>query len=234
MAELRSFIIGVTIAGAVLLVAGLAFGLFGGDSGSPSVRLLGTPPPTRTPPPAATRNPNEFTPIPPTATSQAPVGQETPGTGETPNPIQTATPTLEVAPTAVATAAPQVNPVQVYVDTANQYTPGLVAQIEYLIGNVSAPNIGSSDWRNFTVKSAQNIQALAGGLAGISTPACVASAHGQLVASANQASSAAGQVIAAVNANDAGAASATAGALGASRDAINSAVGAVSVAVGAC
>ena len=228
MAELRSFIIGVTIAGLVLLVAGLAFGLFSDDSsGSPSVRLLGTPPATRTPAPAATRDPSEFTPVAPTATSEAPAetpGAETPATGETPGGIQTATPTLEVAPTAEATPEPEVNTVAVYVDTANQYTPGLVGQIDYLIGNVNAPNITSEEWRNFTLDSAQTVQGLAAALAGVAAPACASDAHGTLVAAANQASVSAGQVIAAVNAINASAATAASGGLGAARDAINGAV----------
>jgi len=229
VAELRSFIIGVTVAGAVLLIGGLAFGLFGDDtSGSPSVRLLGTPPATRTPAPAATRDPSEFTPVPPTSTSGVPAGG-TPGAGETPGGIQTATPTLEVAPTVEATEVPPVvNPVSEYVASANQYAPPLLAQVEYLIGNANAPAIASQDWRTFTLESAQNIQALAGALAGLAAPGCVSGAHGTLVAAANQASAAAGQVIAGVNANDAAAVSAAAGGLGASRDLVGAAVTEVS------
>ena len=244
MAELRSFIIGVTIAGALLLFAGLAFGLFGSDSsGSPSVRLLGTPPATRTPAPGATRSPSEFTAVVPTETPAVPAGEtptvpagETPATGETPSAIQTATPTLEVAPTEAATAAPtatpQVNETGAYIDSANQYTPALVAQVEYLISNVNAPSVNDPSWQAFTLESAQNIQGLAAGLAGISAPACVSAAHGSLVAAANQASASAGGVIAAVQAGDAGAASAAGGGLVAARDAINGAVATVSSTVG--
>lgn len=238
MAELRSFIIGVTIAGAVLLVAGLAFGLFSSGSGdSPSVRLLGTPPATRTPAPAATRSPSELTPVPPTATSGIPAGETpangtpangTPAVSPTESPIQTATPTLGVAPTAVATPTPATNPVVVYVDTANQYTPSLVSQVDYLIGNVNAPAMSDANWRNYTTQSAQNIENLAANLASISAPACVSSAHGSLVAAANQASAAAAQVIAAINANDTGSLQATSGPLSNARDAINVAVTKVS------
>jgi hypothetical protein len=229
VAELRSFIIGVTIAGAVLLIGGLAFGLFGEDSsGSPSVRLLGTPPATRTPPPAATRDPSQLTPVPPTPTSQVPASGS-PGAATTPSTIQTATSTLEVAPTLEPTETPPpVDPVVEYVDTANQYTPALLAQIEYLISNAAAPNVAAPDWRSFTLESAQNLQSLAGALAGLSAPACVSAAHGSLIAAANQASSAAGQVIAAVNANDAAAVSAAGGALAAARDLVGSAVTEVS------
>ncbi|HEX5140032.1 MAG TPA: hypothetical protein VFX19_03745, partial [Dehalococcoidia bacterium] len=49
MAELRSFIIGVTIAAVVLGIAAVAFGAFDGDNGgSPSVTVLGTATPART------------------------------------------------------------------------------------------------------------------------------------------------------------------------------------------
>ena len=236
MAELRSFIIGVTIAGAILLVGGLALGLFGGDSsGSPSVRLLETPPATRTPPPAATRDPSELTPVPENPTSEVPAGDDTPVAGETPDAIQTATPTLEVAPTVADPSAaeptatpPSTDPVVEYVNGANQYTPALLAQIEYLLGNASAPNVAAEDWRTFTLESAQNLQALAGSLAGLSAPGCVSGAHGSLAAAANEASAAAGQVIAGVEANDAAAVSAAAGSLGTARDLVGGAVTEVS------
>jgi hypothetical protein len=244
MAELRSFIIGVTIAGIVLVFAGLVFGVFGSSGGnSPSVRLLGTPPATRTPAPATTRSPSEFTPVVPTAISQLPPA-ETPGEGtpaaETPlpgvptSPLQspTPTPTLEVAPTAAPTATPQTNEVTVYVDSANQYTPSLVAQIEYLIGNTSAPAVGDPSWKSFTLESAQYVQGLAGSLASIPAPACVASAHGGLVAAANQASAAASQVAAAVNADNPGAVTSAGAGLAGARDAINSAVADVSATIG--
>jgi hypothetical protein len=240
VAELRSFIIGVTIAGIVLLVAGLAFGLFGDDSsGSPSVRLLGTPPATRTPPPAATRDPSQITPV---ATVETPVvvpGGETTvaGTvpaGETPGGIATATATLEVAPTEAPTATPEVNTVQVYIDEANAYTPGLVAQLDYLIGRTGSPDVGNEGWRNDVLVSAQDIQTRASVLAGIAAPGCVAGAHGTLVAAANQASSAAGAAASAASAQDAGAASAASGSLGDARSAVNSAVGEVSAAIGGC
>jgi hypothetical protein len=240
VAELRSFLVGVVIAGVVLLLAGIAFGLFGGDSnGSPSVRLLGTPPATRTPAPPATRNPSEFTPVVPVDTvapagGGTPAAGQTPAGGETPNPIQTATATLEVAPTAAATTAPAVNEVQVYVDTANQYTPALVAQLTYLAGNASAPNLASTDWVNFTLESAQSVQTLASAVAGISAPACLSSPHSALVAAANQASGAAGQVIAAVTATDANGVSASAGAVTSARDAVDSAVSTISAAIPAC
>jgi hypothetical protein len=122
----------------------------------------------------------------------------------------------------------------VYVDSANSYTPGLVAQIEYLIGNVNAPNVNSAEWRTFTLVAAQSVQGLAGAAAGTPAPGSVATPHAGLAAAVNQASSAAGAVIAAVNANDAGADQATAGALSSARSAIDSAVGSVSAAVGAC
>ncbi len=232
----------------MLLIAGLAFGLFSDNgSGSPSVRLLGTPPATRTQAPATTRSPSELTPVLPTATSAVPGGEtpgaetpgaetpgaETPATGDTPSPIQTATPTLEIAPTAAATATPtpQVNDVANYVDAANQYTPGLVTQIDYVVGNVNAPNITSADWRNFTIEAAQNIQGLAASLGSLAAPACVSAEHGSLVAAANQASASAGEIIAAINANNANAATTAGGGLAAARDSINGAVGAVSNAV---
>jgi hypothetical protein len=235
VAELRSFIIGVTIAGLFLLVGGLAFGLFGDDtSGSPSVRLLGTPPATRTPPPATTRDPSELTPVPPSATSET-ATTGTQAAGNTPSAIQTATPTLEVAPTAdvePTEAPPVVDPVDDYIAAANQYAPALLAQIEYLLGNASAPNITATDWRTFTLESAQNIQALAGALAGIAAPGCVSGAHGSLVAAANEASAAAGQVAAGVNANDAAAVGAATGPLGAAQSLVGGAVTEVSNTLG--
>lgn len=261
MAELRSFVIGVAIAGALLLAAGLAFGLFSGDSsGSPSVRLLGTPPATRTPAPAATRPPTEFTPVTPanngappidTPTEQTPAG-ENPNGSQQPEPTQppvtepTATPTLEIAPTQVPTEVPTEEPTEVptespstnelvaYVDSANEYTPPLVANIEYLVGNVNAPNMADESWRTFTQDAATTIQGLAGSLASLYAPDCVSSAHGTLVAAANQASAAAGTVIAAVEAEDSVAAAGAGGSLVSARDSINSAVATVSAAVASC
>ena len=237
----------------MLLIAGLAFGLFGDDSsGAPSVRLLGTPPATRTPAPPATRDPSQFTPIAPSPTpseptgatgaattpgaetpeaGETPAGGETPAATETPSLIQTATPTptLEIAPTeAPPTPTPDVNTALAYVDEANQYTPALVAQLDYLIGNVNAPNITSSEWRDFTLQSAQAIQGVAASLSGVVAPGCVAGPHSSLVAAAGQASAAAGEVIAAVNSNNASAATAAAGSLSAARDGINSAVANIS------
>lgn len=217
-----------------MLLGGLALGLFGDDSsGSPSVRFFGTPPATRTPAPPATRDPSEFTPIPSSPTSQAAPAGTQPGEGPTgsgtQNPIMTATPTLEVAPTAEPTPTPPtIDPVVEYVDSANQYTPALLAQVEYLIGNASAPNLQAEDWRNFTLESAQTLQSLAASLGSLPAPGCVSGSHGTLVAAANQASAAAGQIAAGVNANDAAAVSAAAGALSAARDQLGAAVTEVS------
>jgi hypothetical protein len=226
VAELRSFIVGVTIAGALLLAGGLAFGLFDGDSsGSPSVTHLVTPPPTRTPEPPATRNPSEFTPVP---TSQLPV-VASPNSGNVPNPTPTATPTLEVAPTAVPTATPpSIDPVVEYVDTANQYTRDLFAQIEYLIGNASAPNLDAEDWRSFTLESTQSVMSLAGGLAVLPAPACVSGAHETLAGAANQAVAAASQLAAAVDGDDEPGVSAAGAALSTARNLIVDAVTEVS------
>lgn len=274
MAELRSFLVGIVIAGLVLLVAAAAFGAFGSDSdGSPSVRLLGTPPPTRTPPPAATRDPSQFTPVAPQETSQPPT-EGTVGAGGTPdpeNPIQTATPPpQEVVPTeappvvvptdpppvviptepppVVVPTEPPVIPtepppptqdpnaglVDAYISEANSYTPGLLGQLEYLAGIASGPQIGDTAWEGFATDSANTIQGLAGSLAALSPPGCLANAHVEMASAASLASGAAGQVVAGIQAADSGTVTAAAGGLAGARDAVNAAVASANSAVAAC
>ena len=200
MAELRSFVLGVVLAGVVLGFAAVVFGAFGeGSSKTPSVVLLTTPTPAETTPASATGVSAANTPVAPQNTQPpAPSPTSPPPATPTPAPTNTAPPQPTVAPT----ATPSVSPSQVYVVGAAPVVNGLVSQVSYLIERANAPALEDSTWQQFTNQAAQNVQTLAAQANSLSAPACLASAHATLVQGANAANAAANQLLAAAAAGN--------------------------------
>lgn len=178
MAELRSFLIGVVVAGVLLGIVALALGAFSGEGEeAPTARLLGSPAPSVTP--RATEGPDIV--VPTVAPTEVPLPTQTP-VPESPTPQPTPTP--EPQPTA--------DPVSLYLAVAQPAVADLDAQMGYVIGQGSQ-NPGGS------IQSAQIIKDKAAQLQSASPPACLASAHDTLVQAAVAASAAADQLIAALN-----------------------------------
>jgi hypothetical protein len=213
VAELRSFIIGVTIAAAVLAVAYVAFGMGGDDGGSPTIRQLTTPPvttnrtttPTNTRPPGTTTTPSGTTQ--PTQAVAATQPAANPTATRTAVPIATATTAPAATQPPAATATPAGTNATAYKTTLNS----LIAQVDYARGVSASPHPTDANWKQNATLAAQNIQALASSLTSAPPPSCAASVHGSVTSGANTAKSAAGALISAANAGDAGAASATSG-----------------------
>jgi hypothetical protein len=185
VAELRSFLIGVIVAGVLLGIVAVALGAFSGDdSPTTSARLLdGT---EATPTPSAV--PDVGTTALPTL---APTTQPSPTPAEEPS----AEPTEE--PTDTPEPEPTTDPVDLYLAIVQPIVGDLDANIAYVIGQGSQNPSGST-------QAANTIKDLAGRMNAASPPACLSSAHATLVQAANEASAAADQLIAALGASDSG------------------------------
>jgi hypothetical protein len=211
VAELRSFLIGVVVAGVLLGIVAIALGAFSDDDGPRvAARLLTSP----------TAG----------ATTQATSGPET-------TVIPTLAPTTQPSPTAEATEAPGAEPTAAPTDTpepeptadpVNQYLAviqpivgDLDVNIEYVIGQGSANPSGST-------QAANTILGLAGRMGAASPPACLSSANATLVQGANEAAAAANQLIAALSASDSGATQAALSAMGVARNTLGQGAAAVS------
>ena len=192
MAEIRSFVVGVVVAGVLLGIVALALGAFGGDSeGSPTARLLGTPPASSTV--RATQRP-ATTALPTTVATRPP----SPTVAAT-SPATTPTPQTTAAATSTPKPQPTQNPVTAYVNAASPVVTDLVSQIDYLVGQGTGNPSGST-------LAAGTVKGLAGRLQGIAAPACLSAGHGTLTQGAGAAGSAADQLITALgNSNDAAA-----------------------------
>jgi hypothetical protein len=183
VAELRSFLIGVVVAGVLLGIVALALGAFsGGDSDPVAARLLGSPVATATS--AVTPGP-ETTALP----TLAPTTQPSPTPTEGPPPEPTEAPTNTPAP------EPTVDPISAYVGLVSPYVSDLLAQIDYMIGQGSANPTGSTQSAGIVKERATQLQNL-------SPPACLSSAHGTLSTGAGNASAAADQLIAALSSSN--------------------------------
>lgn len=188
MAEIRSFVIGIVVAGVLLGIVALALGAFGGDSeGSPTARLLGTPPASATV--RATQRP-ATTALPTTVATRPP----SPTVAAT-SPATTPTPQVTAAATSTPKPQPTQNPVTVYANAASPLVTDMIAQIDYLVGQGTA-NPGGS------LQSAAIVKEKAGQLQSIVAPACLTSAHGTLKQGAAGAGQTADQLIAALNASN--------------------------------
>jgi hypothetical protein len=186
VAELRSFLIGVVVAGVLLGIVALALGAFSGNDNNGAVaRLLTTP--------AAS---------PTVRSTQGPDTTVLPTLAPTTQPSPTATPTPEaaeptVAPTNTPAPQPTVDPVSAYVSLVSTYVGDLDAQIDYLAGQGNANPTGST-------QSAGVVKDRAALLQNVSPPACLSAAQGTLAQGAGEASAAADQLIAALASSDAG------------------------------
>lgn len=188
MAEIRSFIVGVVVAGVLLGIVAVALGAFSSEGEeSPTARLLGTPP--ASPTVRATQRP--ATTALPTVAATRPVSPTAAATSPATSPTAQAT----AAPTNTTAPQPTANPATAYANAVAVAVPDLGAQIDYIASTGSSNPSGSTQAAN-TVKS------LAARILGLSAPACLSTAHATLTQGANSASSAADQVIAALGASN--------------------------------
>ncbi len=194
MAEIRSFIVGIVVAGVLLGIVAIALGAFSSEGEeSPTARLLGTPP--ASPTARATQRP-ATTALPTTA----PTRQPSPTVSAT-NPATS--PTSQATAAASATPAPQptANPVTAYVSAASIIVTDLGAQLDFLIGAGSSNPSGST-------QAAGTVKSLADRLQGLSAPACLSSAQSTLSQGAGTANTGADQLIAALGSSNQAAVSA--------------------------
>ena len=214
MAELRSFLIGIIVAGVVLGIIALALGAFGGDSeGAPTARVIGTPLASATA--KATQRP-VTTALPTTVATRLAsptVAATTPATTPTTQPTA-------AAATSTPKPQPTANPVTAYVNAASPVVTDLVAQIDYLVGQGTANPSGST-------QAAATVKSLAARLQGIAAPACLSAGHGTLTQGAGSASSAADQLIAALGASNNAAAQTALGNLSAAKATLNQGAAAI-------
>jgi hypothetical protein len=188
VAEIRSFIVGVVVAGVLLGIVAVALGAFSSEGEeSPTARLLGTPP--ASPTVRATQRP--ATTALPTVAATRPVSPTAAATSPATSPTAQAT----AAPTNTTAPQPTANPATAYANAVAVAVPDLGAQIDYIASTGSSNPSGSTQAAN-TVKS------LAARILGLSAPACLSTAHATLTQGANSASSAADQVIAALGASN--------------------------------
>lgn len=214
MAEIRSFLIGIVVAGVVLGIIALALGAFGGDSeGSPTAKLLpGSL--TASPTVRATQRP-ATTALPTTAATRAASPTVAATTATTPTPQSTTS-----AATSTPKPQPTANPVTAYVNAASPAVSDLVAQIDYLVGQGTANPTGST-------QAAGTVKSLAARLQGISAPACLSAGHATLTQGAGAASAAADQLIAALGASNNSAAQTALGNLSAAKTTLNQGAAAI-------
>jgi hypothetical protein len=200
MAELRSFVIGVVVAAALLGFSALVFGAFGESDGKkPSVVLLATPEAAETAQLSATGVSTSITVVPaPNTQGAAPSPTSPPPASPTPAPTNTPAP----QPTPVATATPAVSASQAYILAAAPVVNGLVSQVSYLIERANTPSVDDLTWQQFTGQAVQNVRTLAGQANALSVPSCLASAHATLIQGANGANSAADRLAAAAAAGN--------------------------------
>jgi hypothetical protein len=193
LAEIRSFVVGVVVAGVLLGIFAIALGAFSGEGEeSPTARLLGTPPASATA--RATQRP-ATTALPTVAATRPP-----PTVSATSAPATS--PTVQATAAATNTPAPQptANPVTAYVSAASVYVTDLGAQIDYVAGQGSANPSGST-------ASAGIIKEKAAAIQGLNPPACLSSADATLTQGASAAATAADQLIAALSASNSAAVS---------------------------
>ena len=211
MAELRSFFIGVVVAGVLLGLVAIALGAFSGDSSDPiAARLLGSPVATSTP---------RVTPGP--ATTALPTLAPTTQPSATPDDAPTTEPTEPAAePTNTPLPQPTADPVAVFVATIQPIAGDFDANIAFVIGQGSANPTGST-------QAANTIKDLAARMAAASPPACLVSAHDTLTQGANQAAAAADQLIAALSTNNSGLVQAAISSFGTAQGTLNAGSAAV-------
>jgi hypothetical protein len=217
VAEIRSFVVGVVVAGVLLGIVAIALGAFSGDGDeSPTARLLGTPPASATARatsgPLTTALPTTVATRPPTTPTAAVTAPAT-GTAASPTAAPSNTP------------APTQNPAAAYISAASVAVTDLGVQIDYLVATGSS-NPGGSN------QAAGTVKALAGRLQGLSAPACVASGHATLTQGAAAANSGADQLISALSANNQGGISAALNTLSGAKGTLGQ--GAAAIANAAC
>lgn len=212
MAELRSFLIGVVVAGVLLGIVAVALGAFSGDESEPvAARLLGSP--VASPTPGVTPA-LDTTALPTLAPTTQP--SPTPAEGPTEEPTEEPTNTPEPEPT--------VDPVNLYLAIIQPIVGDMDVNIAYIIGQGSANPEGST-------QAANTLKALASRLVAAAPPACLASAHDTLIQAANESNAAADQLIAALSSSNDTLVQAALSSMGTARNTLGSGAAAVSSAV---
>jgi hypothetical protein len=242
LAELRSFIIGVAVAAALLGFGAFMLGAFDGPSeGAPSLVVAGTPGvgssvdfPAPTSAAAASPAPASGTPSPtprPSATdSDRTTCNEIVGTpfrSDRERDFFLANCThLLVVPTPVP-AGPGGGPG--YKGNASRLVADLGLQISYLADRATQPAVEDANWRQFSNQAIQNVQSIAGQIEALTpaVPPCGAQAHQAVVPAAQQSRTAVDQMNQAIIASSNDAVARTINALAAARGQVSQAAGAV-------
>jgi hypothetical protein len=238
LAELRSFIIGVAVAAALLGFGALMLGAFDGDSeGAPNLVVAETPGVSSSvdsPAPTsavASPAPTSGTPSP----TQRPAEREgdrttcneifgTPFRSDRERDFFLANCThLLVVPTPVP-AGPGG---QGYKGNASRLVADLGLQISYLADRATQPAVENADWRQFSNQAIQNVHAIAQQIEALTVPACGAQAHQAVVPAAQQSRTAVDQMNQALIASSNDAVARTINALAAARGQVSQAAGAV-------
>ena len=189
MAEIRSFVVGVVVAGVLLGIVAIALGAFSSEGGnSPQAIVIGGTPPA-SPTARATQRP-VTTALPTVAATR----QVSPTAAAT-NPATSPTAQATAAATKTPSPQPTANPVAAYVSAVSILVTDLGAQIDYVAGQGSANPSGSTTSAGIIKEKAAAIQAL-------SPPACLSSADATLTQGASSASAGADQLIAALSASN--------------------------------
>jgi hypothetical protein len=237
LAELRSFIIGVAVAAALLGFGAYMLGAFdGAGEGAPSLVVAGTP------------GVGSSVDLPPTA----PAGSPAQASG-TPSPTQRPATTESERTTCneilatpfrsdrerdfflancthllvVPTPVPPGQGGPGYKGNASRLVADLGLQVDYLASRATQPAVEDANWRQFSNQAIQNVHNIAQQIEGLSVPPCGAQAHQAVVPAAQQSRVAADQLNQAIIASSNDAVARTINALAAARGQVYQAAGAV-------
>jgi hypothetical protein len=240
LAELRSFIIGVAVAAALLGFGAFMLGAFDGPGeGAPSLVVASTPGDANSVDvPAPTSSAGSPVPASPSGTpSPTPRPERTEGDRTTCDAI-VGTPFrsdrerdfflascthLLLVPTPVPGAPGGPG----YKGNASRLVADLGLQISYLADRATQPAVEDANWRQFSNQAIQNVHNIAQQIEGLSVPACGAQAHQAVVPAAQQSRAAADQLNQAIIASSNDAVARTINALAAARGQVSQAAGAV-------
>jgi hypothetical protein len=237
LAELRSFIIGVAVAAALLGFGAFMLGAFdGAGEGAPSLVVASTPgvgtsvdspaPTSSAGSPAPASGTPSPTPRPATTegdrtTCDAIVG--TPFRSDRERDFFLANCTHLLA---VPTPVPP-GPGASYKGSASRMVADLGLQIDYLASRATQPAVEDANWRQFSNQAIQNVHNIAQQIDGLNVPACGAQAHQAVAPAAQQSRTAADQLNQAIIASSNDAVARTINALAAARGQVSQAAGAV-------
>jgi hypothetical protein len=237
LAELRSFIIGVAIAAALLGFGAFMLGAFDGPGeGAPSLVVAGTPGVGNSvdlPPTAPAGSPATASASPsPTQRPERTEGDRTTCDAIVGTPFRSdrerdfflANCThLLVVPTPVPPGPGSPG----YKGNASRVVADLGLQIDYLANRATQPAVEDANWRQFSNQAIQNVHNIAQQIEGLSVPPCGAQAHQAVVPAAQQSRAAVDQLNQAIIGSSNDAVARTINALAAARGQVSQAAGAV-------